>query len=360
MPVYPMPDENVRRILHKGIVIPAHPLALNAQREWDQRRQRALTRYYLDAGAGGIAIGVHTTQFAIRDPGIDLYAPLLEFTAEVVRDFEARANKRIVKVAGVTGRTDQAVREAETAARHGYDAVLLSLAALKEATLDELVTHCHAVAEVMPLFGFYLQEAVGGRPLPYAFWRRLAEEIDNLVAIKVAAFDRYHTIDVVRAVAESGRAHEIALYTGNDDHILLDLLTPFRFRVGHQLVEVRFVGGLLGQWAVWTRKAVELLEAVHKVVHAGEPVPTHLLVLANELTDANAAIFDAANNFRGVIAGVHEILRRQGLLEGRWTLDPTEDLGPGQAEEIDRVCRWYPHLTDDEFVRAHLDEWLKD
>ncbi|HFE52729.1 MAG TPA: dihydrodipicolinate synthase family protein [Bacteroidetes bacterium] len=360
MATLPLPDRDVQRILRKGVVIPAHPLALNAQRKWDQRRQRALTRYYLDAGVGGIAIGVHTTQFAIRDPKIGLYEPLLEFTSEVIRGYETREKRRIVKIAGVTGHTEQAVREAETAARHGYDAVLLSLAALKEATVDQLVEHCKTVAQIMPLFGFYLQEAVGGRPLPYAFWRRFAEEIENVVAIKVAAFDRYHTVDVVRAVAEAGRAHEIALYTGNDDHILLDLLAPYRFRVGHQLVEVRFVGGLLGQWAVWTRKAVELLETVHKVVHSGEPVPTHLLVLANELTDANAAIFDAANNFRGVIAGVHEVLRRQGLLEGRWTLDPNEDLGPGQAEEIDRVYRWYPNLTDDDFVREHLEEWLSD
>ncbi|MDZ7372822.1 MAG: dihydrodipicolinate synthase family protein [candidate division KSB1 bacterium] len=355
----PLPPEDILQALRKGTVIPAHPLALNAKRQWDPRRQRALTRYYLEAGAGGIAIGVHTTQFAIRDPKIGLYQPLLEFTAQIIDDFERRTGKRIIRIAGIAGKTEQAVREGSLAARLGYHAGLLSLAALPQASIDELIDHCRRVAEVIPLMGFYLQEAVGGRPLPYPFWRRLCE-IDNLVAIKVAAFNRYHTLDVLRAVADSGRAAEIALYTGNDDHIVLDLLTPFRFETQSGSVEVRFVGGLLGQWAVWTKRAVELLEEIHAVVQAGEAIPVRLLVLAHQLTDANAAIFDAANGFRGVIAGVHEVLRRQGLLEGRWLLDPDEDLGPGQMAEIDRVYQAYPHLNDDDFVREHLDRWLAD
>ncbi len=355
----PTPPGEILSILRRGVVIPAHPLALNADRRWDERRQRALTRYYLHAGAGGIAIGVHTTQFAIRDPKVGLYRPLLEFTARVIDEFEERTGKKIVRVAGITGKTDQAVREAQVAAEFGYHAGLLSLAALPDASVDELIDHCREVAEVIPLMGFYLQEAVGGRPLPYPFWRRLCE-IENLVAIKVAAFHRYHTLDVLRGVADSSRAGEIALYTGNDDHIVLDLLTPFRFETEGGTVELRFVGGLLGHWAVWTKRAVEMLEEIHSAVRNGGSIPSHLLVLANQVTDANAAIFDAANGFRGSIAGVHEVLRRQGLLEGRWLLDPEEDLGPGQMDEIDRVCRAYPHLNDDEFVREHLEEWLAD
>lgn len=338
-----------RDILLRGTVIPAHPLALTAERKLDERRQRALTRYYLAAGAGGVAIGVHTTQFAIRDPRIGLFEPLLELTMEELR------GRDCVKVAGAVGPTHQAVREAEFAARCGYDAVLLSLGALRDASVDELLDHVRAVAAVLPVFGFYLQPAVGGRLLPYRFWRRFAE-IENVVAIKIAPFNRYQTLDVVRAVAESGRADEIALYTGNDDSILVDLLTEFRFAEG---VRCRIVGGLLGQWACWTRRAVEHLERAHRVMSGQEPLTPELLTLAAQITDANAALFDAANNFRGCIAGIHEILRRQGLMAGRWCLDPDEELSPGQMEEIDRVCRAYPHLNDDEFVREHLHEWLR-
>lgn len=338
-----------RDILLRGTVIPAHPLALTAERKLDERRQRALTRYYLAAGAGGVAIGVHTTQFAIRDPRIGLFEPLLELTMEELR------GRDCVKVAGAVGPTHQAVREAEFAARCGYDAVLLSLGALRDASVDELLDHVRAVAAVLPVFGFYLQPAVGGRLLPYRFWRRFAE-IENVVAIKIAPFNRYQTLDVVRAVAESGRAGEIALYTGNDDSILVDLLTEFRFAEG---VRCRIVGGLLGQWACWTRRAVEHLERAHRVMSGQEPLTPELLTLAAQITDANAALFDAANNFRGCIAGIHEILRRQGLMAGRWCLDPDEELSPGQMEEIDRVCRAYPHLNDDEFVREHLHEWLR-
>jgi len=338
-----------REILRKGTVIPAHPLALTAERKLDERRQRALTRYYLAAGAGGVAIGVHTTQFAIRDPKVGLYEPLLELTMEELRGREC------VKVAGAVGTTAQAAREAEFAARCGYDAVLLSLGALREASVPELLAHVRIIASIMPVFGFYLQPAVGGRLLPYRFWRELAE-IENVVAIKIAPFNRYQTLDVVRAVAESGRAGDIALYTGNDDSILTDLLTEFRFGDG---ASCRIVGGLLGHWACWTRRAVQQLERVQRVMAGQEPLSKDLLTLAAQITDANAALFDAANNFRGCIAGIHEILRRQGLMAGRWCLDPEEDLSPGQMEEIDRVCRAYPHLSDDEFVREHLEAWLR-
>lgn len=335
---------NWRETLKRGVVIPAHPLALTAERSLDERRQRALTRYYLAAGAGGVAVGVHTTQFEIRDPKIGLYRPVLELAMEELRGRDA------VKVAGIVGQTAQAVREAELAATLGYDAGLLSLGAMREATNAQLIDHVRAVAQILPVFGFYLQPAVGGRVLPYEFWRGFAE-IENVVAIKMAPFNRYQTIDVVRAVAESGRAHEIALYTGNDDNIVLDLLTPFRF--GDRTV--RIAGGLLGHWAVWTRRAVELLDAAH----AATSIDAEWLARSIEVTDSNAALFDPQNHFHGCIAGIHEVLRRQGLLAGRWCLNPNEDLSPGQMEEIDRVCRAYPHLTDDGFVREHLDQWLR-
>jgi dihydrodipicolinate synthase/N-acetylneuraminate lyase len=325
-----------RERLREGAVIPAHPLALTAERKLDERRQRALTRYYMAAGSGGVAVGVHTTQFEIRDRG--LLAPVLELAMEELR----RADT--IRIAGIVGTTAQALKEAELAARLGYHAGLLSLGAMASASVSELLEHARAVASVIPLFGFYLQPAVGGRVLPYEFWRAFAE-IENVVAIKVAPFNRYQTIDVMRAVAESGR--QIAIYTGNDDNILLDLLTPYRFGD----VTVRIVGGLLGHWAVWTRRAVELFEQRHRM--------RDNLTLAIEITDSNAAFFDAANGFRGCIAGIHEVLRRQGLLAGRWCLNPREDLSPGQMEEIDRVYRAYPHLNDDEFVSQHIDEWLK-
>lgn len=321
------------------MVIPAHPLALTAERGFDERRQRALTRYYLDSGAGGIAVGVHTTQFAIRERG--LFQPVLELAAG-----EAKG-RNVVCIAGAVGPTAQAVREAEMAAGLGYDAVLLSLAALKHASVDEMVDHARAVAEVLPVFGFYLQPAVGGRVLPFEFWRRFVE-VENVVAIKMAPFNRYQTLDVVRAVAASGRAAEIALYTGNDDNIIADLMTPFPVE-GRTL---RIVGGLLGQWAVWTKAAVEILQRVKR---GGTE---ELLALNVQLTDANAAFFDAANAFHGCIAGIHEVLRRQGLLAGTWCLDPHEGLSPGQNEEIDRVLRVYPHLNDDDFVHANIDRWL--
>lgn len=341
----------LRRRLGEGLVIPACPLALDAARGFDERRQRALLRYYRAAGAGGVAVGVHTTQFAIRDPRHGLLAPVLELAADTLR------GTGLVRIAGICGPTAQAVGEARLARGLGYDAGLLSLGALREADEAALLEHSRAVAGEMPLVGFYLQPAVGGRVLPYAFWRRFAE-IEPLVAIKIAPFNRYQTLEVVRAVAEAGRA-DVALYTGNDDHILLDLLTPFRFVVAGRLVTRHVVGGLLGQWAVWTRAAVAWHASCRRVVQRGEPAPASLLTGANELTDANAALFDAAHGFAGCIAGLHEILRRQGLFEGRWCLDPSEDLSPGQLEEIDRVCAAYPQFTDDAFVAEHRDEWLR-
>jgi dihydrodipicolinate synthase/N-acetylneuraminate lyase len=346
---------NAFEVLRQGVVIPASPLALNAQRRWDERRQRALWRYYIAAGAGGIAVGVHTTQFAIRDPQIGLFRPLLELACEEFDRADATRNEPLVRIAGICGDTPQALSEAELARGMGFHAGLLSLSALKEADDDTLIAHCQRVAEVIPLVGFYLQPAVGGRVLSYRFWRRFAE-IENVVAIKIAPFNRYQTLDVVRAIAEAER-DDIALYTGNDDNIVLDLLTPYRFNVGGKQVERRIVGGLLGHWAVWTKRAVELLERCH--VAAQQPaIPADLLRLAIEVTDCNAAFFDAANGFRGCIAGIHEVLRRQGLLEGIWCLDPNETLSPRQADEIDRVYRSYPHLNDDAFVAEHLHEWL--
>jgi dihydrodipicolinate synthase/N-acetylneuraminate lyase len=342
-------DELRSRLAH-GLAIPAHPLALTSERRLDERRQRALTRYYLAAGAGGLAVGVHTTQFAIRDPDIGLYRPVLELAAETA----AEAQRRPVLVAGLVGGTAQALAEAETAVALGYDAGLLGLGALAAASEDELVAHCRAVAEAIPLFGFYLQPAAGGRPLEAGFWRRFAE-LERVVAIKVAPFDRYRTLTVVQAVVEAGRADEISLYTGNDDAILVDLLSTYRFGGGAGAV---FAGGLLGQWAVGTRRAVQLLEDAKRWRAAGS-VPAGALVLAHELTDTNGALFDAANGFRGCIAGIHEVLRSQGLLAGRWCLAEAEDLSPGQAEEIGRVRRAYPHLHDDAFVAEHLDEWLR-
>ena len=345
-----------RQALQQGVVIPAHPLALNAERKLDERRQRALSRYYLAAGAGGLAVGVHTTQFAIRDPQVGLYEPVLSLAAEEIQRAEAAEDRTIMRIAGVCGDTAQAVAEAETAARLGYHAGLVSYTALKQASEEELIAHTRQIARILPVFGFYLQPAVGGRVLSYRFWRSFAE-LENAVAVKVACFNRYQTIDVVRAIADSGRT-DIALYTGNDDNIVMDLITPYSFPSANGVVTRRFVGGLLGHWAVWTKAAVELLNRCQQIVASRESASTDVLRLAIEVTDGNAAVFDAANAFAGCIAGVHEVLRRQGLLEGIWCLDPKEKLEPGQAAELDRVQAAYPHLTDDDFVAEHRDEWL--
>ena len=336
---------NARQRLREGLVIPAHPLALTSARKLDEKRQRALTRYYLASGAGGLAVGVHTTQFAIRDPKIGLYQPVLELAME-----EAR-HANVVKIAGVCGPLPQAVKEADLAQRLGYDAVLLSLGGLNELDDDDLVDHARAITEFIPVIGFYLQPSVGGRLLSYDFWREFAR-IEGVVAIKMAPFNRYQTIDVLRGVIDSGRADEISLYTGNDDSILIDLLTRWNFG-GKSL---RIVGGLLGHWAVWTSKAAVHLElAKNSEAH----IPVELLTLAQQITDANAAFFDPAHKFAGCIAGINEVLRRQGLLSGNWCLDEDESLSQGQSEEIDRVYRAYPQLNDDSFVHEHLDEWLR-
>ena len=344
------------RSLRRGVVIPASPLALTPRRRFDERRQRALCRYYAAAGAGGLAVGVHTTQFEIRDPKIGLFEPVLALAAEELDRADAASDTPRVRVAGVVGNTKQAVGEAALARDLGYHAGLLSLAAMKRADDTELIAHCRSVAKVIPLVGFYLQPAAGGRLLGYSFWRRFAE-IENVVAIKTAPFNRYQTLDVVRAVAESGR-DDIALYTGNDDNIVMDLVTPYRFEVNGKTVERRFAGGLLGHWAVWTRQAVTLLDACHKA-RRRRTVPERFLKLNIQVTDANAAFFDAANGYAGCIAGIHEVLRRQGLLKGTWCLNPAEKLSRGQAAEIERVHRAYPHLNDDAFVARHLDEWLR-
>jgi len=326
---------------HHGTVIPAHPLALTVERKLDERRQRALTRYYLDAGAGGIAVAVHTTQFAIREQG--LLEPVLALARE-----EQAGREDVIGIAGICGPTKQAEREAALAKHLGYDAGLLSLAALPNANTRKLIEHVSAVAEILPVVGIYLQPAVGGRVLPYEFWRQFAE-IPNVIGIKMAPFNRYQTIDVIRAVADSGR-DDITLYTGNDDNIVLDLLTPHHFS-GRTL---RIKGGLLGHWSVWTRRAVEL----QAELQTATVTPEHL-ARAIAVTDSNAAFFDAANQFHGCIAGLHEVLRRQGLLAGFWCLDPNEGLSPGQLEEIDRVYAQYPELNDDAFVSENLDRWLK-
>jgi hypothetical protein len=350
--------DTLRCALLKGMVIPAHPLALTSSRRLDERRQAALTRYYSDAGAGGIAVGVHTTQFEIRDPGVELLKPVLTIAIDTLNTW-CRGRARPVAIAGVCGPTAQALAEAELARSLDYDAALLSLAALRDADNARLLEHCRRVGKIIPIVGFYLQPAVGGRVLDREFWRQFLD-IDAVVAIKVAPFDRYRTLDVVSALADSGRT-DVALYTGNDDAIVADLLTPFSS--GDDRPALRFRGGLLGQWAVWTRSAVSLLNRCRAIGDDGSTPNAddvlQLLAIGADLTDANAALFDAANQFAGCIPGIHEILRRQGLLAGRWCLDPHEELSPGQMDAIDRVMARYPHLTDDGFVKENLDRWLR-
>lgn len=344
------------KALAEGVVIPAHPLALNSERKLDERRQRALTRYYAASGAGGIAVGVHSTQFEIRDKGVDLYEPVLRLAAEEIE--KAKLDRPFIMVAGVCGPTAQAVEETNIAKRLGYDAVLLSMGGLAELSDEDILKRTEVVAGIMPVIGFYLQPSVGGKIFSFDFWRRFAE-IPNVVAIKMAPFNRYQTIDVARAVCYSSRRDEISLYTGNDDNIINDLLTTFRFQVNGELVEKPVIGGLLGHWAVWTKKAVELLEEIKQARQSGT-IDKAWLTRNIEVTDSNAAFFDPANQFHGCIPGIHEVLRRQGLLEGTWCLNPKETLSPGQSEEIDRVYRDYPHLNDDDFVKEHLEQWLAD
>jgi hypothetical protein len=351
-----MPDSHIVDKLRSGCVIPAHPLALQSDNLIDERHQKALTRYYLAAGAGGLAVGVHTTQFAIHEPKIGLYRPVLELAIDTSRQFTTTNNDPIM-IAGIVGDTKQAMQEAHLASELGYHIGLLSLTALKGKSVDELIDHSLRVAEVIPIMGFYLQQTISKMTLPTEFWQKFVT-IPNVLAIKIAPFNRYQTLEVLEAVAHSGRTDEIALYTGNDDNIILDLLTRHEFNVNGREVSLRIAGGLLGQWACWTKKAVEHLERVKAIHENRKPIPHDLLTLAGQLTLANKAIFDAENQFRGCISGISYVLQRQGLLKEIVTLNPDERLSDGQAERIDRIIRDYPHLTDDDFVRENLHEWL--
>jgi dihydrodipicolinate synthase/N-acetylneuraminate lyase len=349
-------DPKIHQALKNGTVIPAHPLALDARRRLDERRQRALSRYYIAAGSGGLAVGVHTTQFAIREPGIGLLEPVLRLASEEMDRADRTRSIPLVRIGGICGKTVQAVAEARLLRDLKYTAGLLSLGAVKDLEDRALIGHCKEIADILPIIGFYLQPAVGGRVLSYRFWKQFVE-LENVAAIKIAPFNRYHTLDVVRAVAESGR--DVALYTGNDDNIVMDLVTPFRFQVNGKHKELRIVGGLLGHWAVWTKRAVELLAECRALATSEQPLPQSVVRTSVEVTDCNSAFFDTANQFAGCIAGLHEVLRRQGLLENIWCLDAQESLSPGQQEEIDRVYRAYPELNDDEFVREGREAWLR-
>lgn len=345
-------QQSLKHFLHQGTVIPAHPLALTSERTLDEERQRLLTQYYIAAGAGGIAIGVHSTQFEIRDPEINLYETVLKLAAEEIE--KAKLTRPFIKVAGICGPTEQAVQEAQTALKHGYDIGLLSMGGLQEWTEEAILERVKAVADIMPVFGFYLQPSVGGRIFSYDFWLKFAE-IENVEAIKVAAFNRYQTLDVVRAVCNSSRKDKVALYTGNDDNIVADLLTTFRFDVNGEMVEKEFIGGLLGHWAVWTNAAVKLFEEIKACKAAARNGEAELLTKGVQVTDMNAAIFDPSHAFHGCIPGIHEVLRRQGILKGTWCLNPDEQLSEGQNDEIERVCKAYPHLIDDEFVKTWIE-----
>lgn len=349
----------IRELIRQGTVLPATPLALDSRRRFAEDRQRVLMRYYVDAGVGGVAVGMHFTQFEIRQPGIDLFEPVLRVCAEEIDRLSASRGRPLVKIAGLNGRTASALEQARLARDLGYDAVITSMAAFGGALDGEMIYHMREIAKIMPTFGFYLLTGVGGIKLPYRFWRELAD-LDNIVGIKIAPFDRYGTIDVVRAVIDAGREQDITLYTGNDDSILYDLATPFRFAGPHGPATLHIRGGLLGQWACWTHTAVELHKKMRAWQDSGEPLSRALLTLSAEITDANAAIFDAAHTFAGSIPGVNEILRRQGLLENCLTLKPDEVLAPGQSAEIDRVHAAYPHLHDDRFVAANLARWLAE
>lgn len=349
--------EKALEILHNGTVIPANPLALDKDRNYNEKRQRAITRYYLDAGSGGIAVAVHTTQFEIRLPKYNLFETVISTVSDEIDNYEKENNKVVVKVCGVCGKTEQAVEEAHLAKKYGYDAVLLSPGGLNDYDEDYMVERTKEVAKIMPVIGFYLQPAVGGRYFTYNYWQRICS-IENVVAIKSAPFNRYATLDLVRAAAMSERCDDIALYTGNDDSIVTDLVTGYKFTVDGKTYYKRFVGGLLGHWSVWTKTAVEMFHKLRKCAE-DRNVPYEVLELANEVTDTNSVFFDAPNNFAGCIAGLHEVLRRQGLFEGTWCLNPDEKMSEGQSEEIDRVYKMYPHLNDDEFVKANLDKWLK-
>ncbi len=348
-------SQKAMEILQKGTVIPATPLALDENRKFDEAQQRILMRYYLDCGVGGIATAVHTTQFEIREPEVNLLEPVLKVVSEEIESYEMKTGKVIVKVSGVCGPKEQAVKEAKLAKAYGYDAVLLSPGGLNDLSEDELIERTEAVAKIMPVIGFYLQTAVGGRAFSYNYWERLAA-INNVVAIKCASFNRYQTLDVVRAVAMSDRCDDITLYTGNDDNIVIDLLTKYKFDKNGKLVEKSFQGGLLGHYSVWTRKAVEIFERIQEAKKK-DVIPEGFLTLAAEVTDANSAFFDTANGFAGCIAGLHHVLVGQGLMRNIYCLNPQETLSAGQQEEIARVYRMYSHLNDDDFVKENLKSW---
>ena len=353
-----MLDSHILNKLRSGCVIPAHPLALQSDNRIDEHHQRALTRYYLAAGAGGLAVGVHTTQFAIHEPKIGFYHPVLELAIETARKYTATITReQPIMIAGIVGDTKQAMQEARLARELGYHIGLLSLTALKGKSIDELIEHSRQIAEVIPVMGFYLQQTISKMTLPVEFWQKFVT-IPNVLAIKIAPFNRYQTLDVLEAVARIGRASEIALYTGNDDNIILDLLTRHEFNIGGRPVSLHIVGGLLGQWACWTQKAVEHLALIKALRENNTPVSHDLLTMAAQLTLANKAIFDAENQFRGCISGISYVLKRQGLLREINTLDPDEQLSDGQADHIDSVIRDYPYLTDDEFVKENLNLWL--
>ena len=352
----PMVERRVREILLDGIAIVAHPLALDRERRFDEKRQRALTRYYIASGAGGVAVGVHTTQFKLHEVG--LYEDILKLTMETIRECERSTGRRIVRVAGVIGPLSRALKEASLAYSLGYDAALVSVHHLKGASHDTILEFIKSVSREIPVFGFYLQPAVGGLKLGYKFWYKLFSTVENIVAVKVAPFNRYFTLDVVRALVDAEREKDVALYTGNDDSIIVDLISTYRVKRRGEDVEVRIVGGLLGHWAFWTKRSVEIFEYV-KSIRTSSSIPREVLTLAHQITDVNGAVFDAFNDFKGCIPGIHEVLRRSGLLESNLTLDPNETLSPGQLEEIDRVYRDYPHLRDDLFVKRHLDAWLE-
>lgn len=347
--------EKALEILKHGTVIPATPLALTKGRQFDEKGQRLLIRYYLNAGSGGIATAVHTTQFEIRLPQYDLFERVLQTVVEEIESFEKANNTVMIRVAGVCGELAQAVSEAYTAKALGYDAVLLSPGGLNHLTEEELLLRTEAVADILPVIGFYLQPAVGGRQLSYSYWQRLCE-IKQVAAIKCASFNRYTTLDVMRAAAFSSRADELTLYTGNDDNIVIDLLTTYSFTENGVTRTAEFSGGLLGHWSVWTKKAVELFEELKEAKSTGR-ISAKLLTAAAQITDINGVFFDTANSFKGCIAGLHEVLHRQGLMKGIWCLNPEETLSPGQMEEIDRIYAMYPQWSDDEFVREHLEEW---
>jgi len=349
-----MLDEEVKKQLHEGAVIPAHPLALTKRKRLDEAGQRALTRYYIDSGVGGIAVGVHTTQFEIRDPQFNLFEKVLKMAMEEIK--KSQVSQSFIKIGGIAGPTEQAEKEAHLIKEIGYDLGLLSVGGLQDYTEEQLLHRTQKVAEIIPVFGFYLQPAVGGRFLSYDFWKNLAD-IPNVYGIKVAPFNRYYTQDVIRAVCHSKRNKNIAIYTGNDDNIIADLLTTYRFNVNGETVMKPIVGGLLGHWSVWTKKSVEYFNEVKKARLSNKP-SSELLTLGQEITDANAAFFDAKNQYKGSISGINEVLARQGLLQGRWCLLEKDKLSPKQLDEIDRVYEDYSHLNDDTFVKENLTKWF--